>query len=717
MQTVSASFTTATTSPSSHIAYGVLISFTKAINTSVSFFTIGTSTIGGPDMIMGANGIPAFLDIFQYSDYSDYTMSWSVTRNLGQYPYGAFGAEGDLSLDNTGLQFLPNFDPVIGAYITTGRPVKISAGFDLETINIFTGIGVQPKNDVQHREFDLTAFDLMDSLNNYTSRLTPIQVNVYADQIIATLLEEVGLAPSEFVLEQSLQQPIGFFSPYGLLVGDIIQALCEAEQAIFYVDENGIAHFWNRQHIANNLTSVWTFNETDNMENVLPEETPIINDVVIQANPRTVAAKQQIWQQTSATQIPAPITATVYTNLITNPNFESNTTGWTAVSSVITQTSAQFFSGVKSLSVVGNSGFVPNTYYGFSFVNGTAYTAYMKVKGTSGQTIQLYDAASGGQSNTAVTLTGAWQTITWSFTANGTSTRLGIKGNTNTATFFLDTVMLQSGGVISPTFFDGNSAYTQSNVFKWSGASNASTSFALPAGSITISADFQDDDGSLPVTSVDFPVYYTALTATQTSNYTANYNADASGDDASGVVYIQGTSLTNVASGASTLNGSNYQITFLNTSTLPIYLTQLALYGTPAKITYVINTEYQDPASIALYGTNPANNGLPLVIQNDLIQDPSTANSNAYQLVTDFAHPYQRLTADIFPVPQLQIGDTVTVNLEDADQELSYTVVGNTIQGDTNNLISQSLELEVRVLTKYFQINVSEIGGTDQIAP
>lgn len=718
MQSVSSTFTTATGSSTSNIAYGVMVSFTKGINSSVNFFTIGTSTIGGPDMIMGANGIPAFMDIYQYTDYSDWAMGWSVTRNLGQYPYGAFGAQGTITLDNTNRQFLPNFDPVIGSYITIGRPLKISAGFNNETINLFTGTGIQPKNDVQHRQFDLTAYDAMDYLNNTVSTTTPMQVNVYADQIIAALLSEVGFAPSQFIAEQSLQQPIGFFSPYGLLIGDIIQSLCEAEQAIFFFDENGLAHFWNRQHIANNLTSQWTFDESSNIINVIPEETPILNDVVIQANPRAVAAKQQIWQMTSATQIPAPSTAVSYTNLITNPNFETGTANWTAVNSTITAQQTQYYSGVQALQVVGNAGFVPSTYIQPSLTNNTTYTAHIRVKGTSGQTITMYDAVTGGQTSPAFVLTGAWDRFYWTWTVTASSTRLGIQGNTNAATFYLDSVMLQVGSTnISATFFDGNTPYTSSYVYVWNGTANASTSSAIPCGSVTVSADFQDDDGALPVTSVDFPLYYNSNNAALTSNYTANYNSDSSGSDASGVVFIQGTSLTNQASGASTLNGSNYQVTFLNTATTPVYITQMALYGTPAKVTYVINTEYKDTASIALYGTNPANNGQPLVIQNDLIQNPSTANSNAYQLVTDFAHPYQRLTADIFPVPQLQIGDTVTVNLQDANQSLSYTVVGNTVTASTDDLIQQTLELEVRVLTKYFQINVSNIGGTDQIAP
>jgi hypothetical protein len=709
-------FETSAANNLSLFSYGAQISFTKTINSSSSFWTIGTSTIGGPAMIMGPSGVPAFLDIFQYVDYSDYAMSWSVQKNIGQFPYGSFGAEGDLQLDNTSLLFLPNFDPTIGAYITVGRPVKLSAGYNGETMNLFTGTCTQPLNDVQNRTFTLQSFDGVDFLNTYTSVTTPIQVNVYADQIIAALLSEVGFGSSQYVAEQSLQQPIGFFAPYGLLVGDIIQALCEAEQALFFFDENGIAHFWNRQHIANNLTSVWDFDEYS-MINVQPEETPIYNDVQIQANPRSVQAKQLVWQQDSATLIPASSTSITYTNLITNPNFETNVTGWTAVGTgtAIAQNLVTYYNGLASMEITGGTSAPPIAKYTYTYVSGQSYTAYALVKGTAGQTVKFYCSA-GSLSSSATTLSGNWDTIQWTFTPTTTSGDLEIQGNTNAAILYVDTVMLQTQN-ISTTYFDGNTPYSQTQVFIWNGTPNASSSTAVSVGNVTISADFEDEDGALPVTSVDNPVYYTVSSLGSASNYTANFNEDGSGADAGGYVFITGESLTNSASSAAQLNGSNYQITFLNSATVPVYITGFGLYGTPAKVTYTINTEYSDPASVALYGTNPANNGQPLLIQNDLIQSPSTANSNAYQLVNDFAQPYQRLTADIFPVPQLQIGDTVTVTINDSNQTLYYTIVGISISSDSSTLLAQTLELEVRNLTKYFQVNVSQIGGTDQIAP
>src|ERR1039458_2823893 len=135
MQTVSANFTAASGENSVYSqvpyypAYGVNISFPKNENSSYNFFTIGTSAIGGPDFIPGGGSAPAYANQYQYTNYTQYMLSGSVTRNIGQYTYGGFGAQCEVELDNTTLLFMPGFDPTIGNYIMTGRPINVALGF------------------------------------------------------------------------------------------------------------------------------------------------------------------------------------------------------------------------------------------------------------------------------------------------------------------------------------------------------------------------------------------------------------------------------------------------------------------------------------------------------------------------------------------------------------------------------------------------------------
>lgn len=567
MQTVSSTFTTNTTAANQFPTYGILISWLETINPSYGFFTIGTSTIGGPDVIKGGGNEATFLDRYQYTDYSDYGISFSVARNLGQYPYGTIMAQAEIKLVNTDLTFMPGHDPTIGNYILPNRPVKLTEGYASDTnglnredIMIFAGYSTAPVNDVNNRETKLIAYDGMNYLNMTTSTGSGpiasttggVYVNEYAHVIIQDLLQEAGFSTNDFVIEQSLQQPIGYLSPINYQggtnvngnqgsIGYIIAALCEAEMAIAFFDENGQFHFWNRQHIPDNTTVQWKFDYSEtigggNNTGIISysiENTPVINDVMVIANPRAVQAKQEIWQLTAPVQVPA--------------------------------------------------------------------------------------------------------------------------GST-----------------------------------------------------LVVSADFSDDNGAMPVTSVDNPVYYTSASTGDASNYATNLNEDGSDStDVHSYISVTGT----------TLSGSNYQITFSNTFSQPIWITQLALYGTPAKVTYAISQEFKNQTSIDLYGINPSNNGQPLQVQNDLIQDPNTAYSIAYQLVTDYNAPLQRLVVDVMGVPQIQFGDFVQVTIDDTGQVLNYTVVGKTDNFSKDNPMGQQLELEVKQMVSYFTIGVSLIGGTDCIAP
>lgn len=770
MQSVSANFTAASGANNDlhYPAYGVNISWTKQEAVSYQFFTINTSSIGGNDFIPGSGTVPAFANQFQYTNYSQYLLSGSVTRNIGQYTYGAFGAQAEVQLDNTSLLFTPGYDATIGNYILTGRPINLALGFldeDTllqETINIFYGQTTAPQNDITTRQITLDAFDTFDYLESYRSKAqgpiaaanNGLYVNQYANVIIGDLLSEAGLATSQFIAEQSSQGPIGYYSPYGLFIGDIIQALCEAEQALFFIDENGMAHFWNRQHFINNSAPVWSFDETSIFE-LTPENTPVINDVQIQANPRAVQVDQQIWQQADATIIPAPTSSTVLTNLCTNPSFETNaTTNWSVTGGTFVASTVNAWVGTHSgfLTSTGSSQFASTN---ITCTINTAYVAQCHIKGTVGVivTIAAVENAVTIGSNT-VTLTGNWDLLNLpSFTTDGTHTTFSIQiSPTTSTTIYIDGVMVQLASLASPTYFDGDSTVTTSYLYRWSGTAEVSASTATPVGSVTVEADFQDDFGALPVSSVDLPVWYTTAT---TSLYRANTSNDNSGTDVQSSVSIAGVSLINSPTTAATLSGTTYFITFVSTYPQPVYLTQLVLWGTPAKITAQIDFEYQDQASISLYGDNPTNNGQPLLIQNDLIQTLSTAQSNATVLVTDYSTANKRVVADIPPVPQLQIGDVVSVGDNDItdtsfqpfgllvsltqQRELySYTPLGilvpitqpqiipiyteYTIVGITHNFtdstpMGQVIELEEKILVNYFTIGASAINGPDSIAP
>lgn len=530
MQAVSGNFTTETTAAKRDLIYGVLVSWLKTVNPSVKYFQIGQSKIGGPDKIKSAGtAAVTFFDRYQYTDESNQANRWAVSRKLSQYPWGVIMAQADIDFINANRRYMPAFDPIIGAYVDKpDRPVKISLGFDNEPIMQFVGFTQIPESSLVDRKVVMRAFDALTFISNYRIKNLGTQVNKYTHELIEMILIEAGFTSSQYSLEKSLQQKVGYISLKDKQAGAVLRDLVEAEMGLLFVDENGIIRFWNRQHLNNSSTPVFTFNYS-NMRNVNWDSSPIINDVQVIAKPRFVAAKQKIWENASVIKVEA------------------------------------------------------------------------------------------GQA-------------------------------------------------------------------------------------LLVPADFRDDDGSLPVSSIDTPLYVTGAT---TSYYSTSVTEDGTGDPANTYLTLTSASLV----------GDTYLMTFTNTYTQPIYITKMALYGTPAKLKYVESKRYIDETSVTNYGRNPSGNGEPLTLTNDMIQDVSTANSIAYTLQKEYGTPRKRLKCTVFAVPQLQLGDYVTVQLADTGESLNMFVMGISTKLDKAGDLVQELQLEQKTIKRYFTIGVSRIGQTDTIAP
>lgn len=530
MLNVTPAFQTAAGSNRRKLNFGVLVSWLKTLNGSTSFFTIGTSTIGGPDIIKGAATLPAFFDKYQYIDTSGDALSMSIKKTLARYPWGVIVAQAAVELDNTAKKYLPGFDPTIGSHILPGRPIKLTLGFEGENIEQFTGLTELPTNTLVQRKTTLHAYDVMEYIKNWKLSLGT-QVNQTASQILAAILQEIGFTSSQYVIESSLQQPIGYFNAYDQAAGPAIEKLVEAEMGLFFIDEIGRPTFWNRQHLTTDVTvrKAFTYSNISDLDMV---NSPIINDVIVKAKPRSVAPQQKIWELQGAVEIPANSSKDIFAN-------------------------------------------------------------------------------------------------------------------------------------------------------------------------------FNDDFGSLPVTSIVTPVYIANQSDANPSNYSTNINQDGSGANQNANISLSSTALF----------GTAYRMTFTNTYSQPIYIRTIELFGTPAKVTTVIEERTSDSASITAYGRNPANSGKPIEIENDYIQTASEARSIGYKIVADNKTPGLRYRLPVFAQPHLQIGDTVSVAIADTGQTKTCKIIGDTKKLARRANLSQELEVQEFTITTYFTIAVSTIGGTHPIAP
>lgn len=220
----------------------------------------------------------------------------------------------------------------------------------------------------------------------------------------------------------------------------------------------------------------------------------------------------------------------------------------------------------------------------------------------------------------------------------------------------------------------------------------------IPAGStIEIFADFKDDYGDLPVTTVDDPDYITSAT---TSYYATNEQSDGSGATYEADITLDSTDQF----------ATGFKMTFSSTAAVSVYLTHLELFARPAKVVNEVFVRKQDTTSVGKYEEQV------FTIENDFIQSEIFANSLATMLLADRSEPSQVRRIEVTKgVPQLQCGDLV--NFDDGNGSETYTVQKKETKISAKGGLTQILEIVQRTVIPYFTVGISSVGSSDQIAP
>lgn len=210
-------------------------------------------------------------------------------------------------------------------------------------------------------------------------------------------------------------------------------------------------------------------------------------------------------------------------------------------------------------------------------------------------------------------------------------------------------------------------------------------------GSVEVWANFDD-----PVTSVDTPAYITSAT---TSLFTVNTASDGSGT----------ANATDVTLSDHDLFSRSYKMTFANSGAGTLYLTAIELYGVPVKKLSDIYVRVQNDDSVDDYDERV------LTIDNEYIQNESTANSIANVILAQYFDYREIKKLDVKGTPALQVDDPVEVNIFDNIQDVQITKITNQISYPA--VYKQLLEVKKQTLGNFFTIGVSSIGGEDIIAP
>lgn len=203
------------------------------------------------------------------------------------------------------------------------------------------------------------------------------------------------------------------------------------------------------------------------------------------------------------------------------------------------------------------------------------------------------------------------------------------------------------------------------------------------------------------------PVTDTGLiTPVPTTDYTANDNEDGSGSDRTANLDIEITKFTDSAI-----------LKITNNHGSPVYVTFFQLRGTPAEQAPEIFIRKRDQSSIDNYGERPVGGAS---IESKYLTDPVYADALAQQIVDWYKDPIDRIEVEVPALPQLQIGDMITVVNGFSEDTFLMRVSGLKYSFSNSDGLMSSVKARTvspfELLT-FFEIGASEIGGSDVIAP
>lgn len=395
------------------LAKRLVMSFLKTYTPGTSFFTIGVSSIGGPDIIKGTGGVVQEWDKYNYVDYSKRVINMEYDREFSLDPnIPVILGMADLTLDNSDDYFTYNNpNSPINGYVLPQRPIKMYMGFDNEMVQVFAGVtDGMPTFDEASKTVKFHCIDFLYSLLNTPLDNDVILVNQRTDQVVGNLLQFAGMSAAQYVADVGSVTIPFFFAPKGSVLSDSIKQIVQAELGRLYMDENGMITFENRSNWANNHNSILGRIDRRNTLSVdTPNKDDIINVAVVKSNARAVQAKQKIWEQTSASLIPAGGSLDIFADIsdadgaLPVTAFDAPVYLTSAVTSLYATNTVQDGSGLAvttGMSVVVTPF---STSYKMTFSNGNSFPVYitqLEVWGTPAKvTNRLYIR----QENTAST--------------------------------------------------------------------------------------------------------------------------------------------------------------------------------------------------------------------------------------------------------------------------------------------------------------------------
>lgn len=279
------------------LSWGIRISFDKAYDDSITWFTLDQSTLNSGDLLapIEDNPLQAW-DFYEYKDFAERLVYMSVQKSI-DFPYSVVSAIADFQLNNYDQYFTPNGTSPVANDVLPKRPVRLLLGLSNVLLPQFVGL-TEGMPEIERTEglATFTAMDFLTWIYDMDIRETIAMQNVRTDEVLANIFQQFGLAPDQYDLARGRNTiPFLFFEADQVKAGDIIRPLMQAEMGRLWLDEQGIIRFTPR--LEQPTDPVYLLDD-DNIEDIEHSgDDEIINRVVIITQVREVQEYQSVYSK------------------------------------------------------------------------------------------------------------------------------------------------------------------------------------------------------------------------------------------------------------------------------------------------------------------------------------------------------------------------------------------------------------------------------------
>lgn len=280
------------------IDWEIGISWTKARNTDIDWFTLDQSVLDGDDLLADDENNPIQpWDAYDYQKQRDRLVEMDMTRSV-EFPYNVQSAVLDFTLNNyDGYYNFYNSTSPLAEYIVPGRPIRAYLGFKEGGLTpVFIGLteGVPTYSGLHNTKAQFTAMDFLSAIGEMSLRNMVMMRDARTDEVISVILQQFGLAPYMYNLAEGTNViPFVYFES-GKNAGNALRELVQAENGAMWIDEQGVIRFEPRTAQVGK-ESVMVFNP-DNIVEITPNQTSsIVNRVYVEADVRKVMEFQPFY--------------------------------------------------------------------------------------------------------------------------------------------------------------------------------------------------------------------------------------------------------------------------------------------------------------------------------------------------------------------------------------------------------------------------------------